>query len=146
MIETREMADVKSWLIEYPNIQFVSRDGSRSYAADITDAHPKAIKISDRFHLLKNLNEYATLVLQKLFQGRISIPITEETRRRRSVMLIGTVAQKVKLVKELHKNGHSQDEIRLITGASERTVKKYIEIKEKDIPVEKQTARGRGHD
>ena len=146
MIETREMTDVKSWLAEYPNIQIVSRDGSRSYATAITEAHPNAIQISDRFHLLKNLNEYATLVLQKLFQGRIAIPITEETQRRRTVMLIGTVAQKVKLVKELRKNGHSQDEIRLITGASERTVKKYIDIKEADIPVEKQTSRGRGHD
>ena len=145
MLESRELADVALWLTEYPNIQIVSRDGSRTYASAINKTHPKAIQISDRFHLLKNLTDYATLALQKLFLGRIAIPITEETRHYRAVMLIGTIAQQVKLVKELHKNGHSQNEIRLITGASERTVKKYIDMREKDIPAEKQTVRGREH-
>ena len=145
MIESREMNDVKNWLVEYPNIQIVSRDGSRAFATAINEAHPQAIQISDRFHLLKNLTDYATLVLQKTFQGRIAIPITEETRLHRSVMLVGTMAQRVKLVKGLRKKGHSQKEIMVITGASEQTVKKYIGMNEKDIPSEKQTTRGRGH-
>ena len=146
MVESRELTDVKEWLSEYSSIQIVSRDGSRSYASAITEALPNAIQISDRFHLLKNLTDYATLVLQKLFQSRIAIPITDETRQHRSIMLIGTVAQQVKLVKDLHKKGHSQTEIRLITGVSERNLKKYLYMHEKDIPTEKQTVRGRGHD
>jgi len=146
MIESREMSDVKSWLEQYPNIQIVSRDGSCSYASAIEGAHPKAIQINDRFHLLKHLNEYATLALQKLFQGRIAIPITEETRRYRSVILVGTTAQKIKLVKDLRGKGHSQNEIALITGASERNVRKYLGMSEKDVPIEKQTVRGREHD
>jgi len=145
MIETRQMTQVKSWLKEYPNIKFVSRDGSRAYANAITQAHPKAIQISDRFHLLKNLTDYATLALQKLFQGRITIPITDETQKHRSVMLIGTLAQRVKSVKDLHKNGHSQNEIQQITGASERIVKKYTDMPENGIPAQKQTIRGREH-
>ena len=145
MIESREFNDVKQWLAEYPNLQIVSRDGSRTYANAITEAHPKAAQISDRFHLLKNLTDRATLVLQKLFQGRISIPITEETQRYRSIMLIGTVAQRVKLVKDLRSKGHSKSEISLITGASYPVVKKYIDMPEKNIPVEKQTGRGREH-
>lgn len=146
MIETREMAEVKLWLMEYSNIQIVSRDGSRTYANAIGEAHPNAIQISDRFHLLKNLNDYATLVLQKLFQGRIAIPITDETKRCRTVMLVGTISQQVKLVKNLHKNGHSQNEISLITGSSIRMVKKYIDMSENDIPLERKTVRGRSHD
>jgi len=145
MIETREMAEVKSWLGQYPNIQIVSRDGSRSYAAAITEACPKAVQISDRFHLLKNLNDYARLALQKLFQGRIEIPITEETRRHRTVMLIGAVEQRARLVKDLYKNGHSKKAISQITGASTQTVKKYINMPEENITAEKQTVRGREH-
>ena len=145
MIESREQNDVKKWLSEYPNIKIVSRDGSRTYANAITQAHPQAIQISDRFHLIKNLIDYATLALQKIFQSRIAIPITEKTQRCRAIMLVGSVAQQVALIKELHKKGHSQDEIRLITSASEYTVKKYLQIRKEDIPVEKQTARGREH-
>jgi transposase len=145
MIESREFEDVKVWLAEYPNIRIVSRDGSRIYARAITEALPQAIQISDRFHLLKNLTDYARIALQKLFQGRISIPITDETHQRRVIMLIGTIAQRINLVKELHKNGHTQEEIRLIVGASEQIVKKYIDIRENDIPVEKITTRGREH-
>jgi len=146
MIESREMSDVKLWLEQYPNIKIVSRDGSRSYATAISKSHPNAIQISDRFHLLKNLNDYATIVLQRIFQGRIAIPITNETRRHRTVMLIGTIAQRVELVKDLRKNGHSKNEICLITGASAQTVNKYINMPEKNIPVEKKTVRGREHD
>lgn len=146
MIESREMAEVKAWLQTYPHIQVVSRDGSRTYATAIAQAHPDAIQISDRFHLLKNLNDYATLALQKVFQSRIAIPITEETRHGRSVMLMGTVAQRVELVKELRKKGHSKSEISLITGASYTIIKKYIEMPEKEIPDERQTVRGREHE
>ena len=116
------------------------------YAVAISESHPKAIQISDRFHLMKNLNDYATLVLHKLFQGRIGIPITDKTKQYRMIMLVGTIAQQVDLVKDLHKKGHSQNEIRSITGASARTVKKYINISYMDIPAEKQTTRGREHD
>ena len=145
MIESREMNDVKNWLAEYPNIKIVSRDGSRSYATAITDALPAAIQISDRFHLLKRLNDHATLVLQKLFQGRIAIPITEETRQYRTIMLVGTMAQRVELVKKLRKKGHSNPEITQITSVSERMLKKFLNMREEDIPVEKKTVRGREH-
>jgi uncharacterized protein YerC len=78
---------------------------------------------------MKNLNDYATLVLHKLFQGRIGIPITDKTKQYRMIMLVGTIAQQVDLVKDLHKKGHSQNEIRSITGASARTVKKIYKYK-----------------
>jgi predicted transcriptional regulator len=61
-------------------------------------------------------------------------------------MLIGTVRQRVELVKELRKQGYSKDGISEMTGASARTVQKYIDMPEKDIPPEKQSARGREHE
>jgi len=149
MIESREQDDVAAWLKTYPNIKIVSRDGSRIYANAIAEAHPNATQISDRFHLVKNLTDYAKLALQKIFQGRVAIPVTDETKRRRMVMLYGTVAEQVALVKGLRKNGHTKVEISQITGATERTVKKLLntkdDTKDADIPTPKHTARGLLH-
>jgi hypothetical protein len=146
MIESRETEDVKAWLAGFPNIQAVSREGSQTYAAASRAALPNAFQISDRFHLLKNLCERVTLTLQKVFQGRVAIPITEATRSNRAVMLIGTIRQRVELVKELRKQGHGKGEILETTGASERTAQKYIDMPENDIPTEKQSVRGREHE
>jgi predicted transcriptional regulator len=92
------------------------------------------------------LTDRATQALQKQFQGRIAIPITDETQRRQAIMMAGTVRQQVMLVKDLRKKGRTQAEIILITGASARTVKKYIEMPESAIPEEKTTVRGREHE
>lgn len=145
MIESREMEDVAQWLSGFPNIKTVSRDGSLTYASAIAAAHPQAMQVSDRFHLIKNLCDHARSALYKVFQGRIAIPITSETKRIRMVMLVGTVAEKVQLVQKLRTDGHSKAEIILLTGASERTVKQYMAMRVTDIPPEKQTVRGREH-
>ena len=146
MLESREGRDVSKWLAEYPNINVVSRDGSQTYAAAITEAHPKAVQISDRFHIIKNLCERATQAFQKMFQGRIAIPMTSETRQYQTLMLIGTTAERAALVQKLYKNGKTQGEIATLTGSSEKTIKKYIRMREDEIPEDKQTVRGREHE
>ena len=146
MIESRETEDVSRWLAKYPNLRVVSRDGSQQYAAAITGAHPGAMQVSDRFHLLKNLNERATHAFQKLFQGRIAIPVTPGTQDIRYEILIGTMSERVRLVKKLRGEGRSKGEISLLTGLSARMVKKYIDTHECDIPEKKQTVRGLEHD
>jgi len=42
-----------------------SRDGSVIYNNAIANAHPEALQISDRFHLLKNLTSYITEYLKR---------------------------------------------------------------------------------
>ena len=74
MIESREQADVVAWLATYTNIQIVSRDGSRAYANAISEAHPNAIQISDRFHLVKGLTDYARLILVRKMLYVVSLP------------------------------------------------------------------------
>jgi hypothetical protein len=76
MIASREYTDVKEWLQAYPNLRVVSRDGSITYHNAITDAHPDAIQISDRFHLLKNLTAYGQEFLKKELQSHITISAT----------------------------------------------------------------------
>jgi transposase len=58
IINSRNLEDVKQWLSTYKNLQVISRDGSITYKNAITLAHPSAIQVSDRFHLLKNLTDY----------------------------------------------------------------------------------------
>jgi len=146
MIESRETEDVSHWLSQYPNLRIISRDGSQSYAAAITAAHPDAMQVSDRFHLFKNLTDRATVALQKLFQGRIAIPITLETQDLRYEILIGTTSEQIRLVKKLRSEGRKATEISVLTGLSARKVKKYIDMKDCDMPKETQTVRGIEHE
>ncbi|WP_231272854.1 transposase [Clostridium botulinum] len=39
-------------------MKVVSRDASITYKNAISKAHPSAMQISDRFHMLKNFTEY----------------------------------------------------------------------------------------
>ncbi|PIC56945.1 MULTISPECIES: transposase [Sporosarcina] len=78
LIESREKEDVVIWLSLFPNIKYVSRDGSLTYSAAIREAHPKAHRISDRFHLVKNLMDASTICMYRILAGRIVIPITKE--------------------------------------------------------------------
>jgi len=75
MINSREYEAVRNWLKTYKNLRIVSRDGSITYHNAITDAHPDAIQVSDRFHLLKNLTSYAVDYLKKKLKAHISIPL-----------------------------------------------------------------------
>ena len=65
MIASREKKEVVEWLKSYTNLQVVSRDGSITYHNAISEAHPEAIQVSDRFHLYKNLTNYAMEYLKK---------------------------------------------------------------------------------
>lgn len=73
MIPSRDYEDVKSWLVSFPNLKVVSRDGSITYNSAIAAAHPNAIQVSDRFHLLKNLCSYCSDYLIKLLKTKVKI-------------------------------------------------------------------------
>jgi hypothetical protein len=77
MIETREKDEVAKWLATYTNIRVVSRDGSQSYASAITQAHPDAIQVSDRFHILQNLTDCAKQHVSKVVASNFRIPAEE---------------------------------------------------------------------
>lgn len=73
MLESRDQSEVVEWLKSYPNIKIVSRDGSITYHNSIAEAHPRAIQVSDRFHLYKNLTDYAIEYLKKKLKSVIEI-------------------------------------------------------------------------
>lgn len=74
LIQPRDGEDVTSWLKTFPNPEIVSRDGSITYAHSIAEAHPKAIQISDRFHLLQNLTKYCTEFFKSTLKINVKIP------------------------------------------------------------------------
>jgi len=74
ILASRETDDVAKWLATFPNIRVVSRDGSQQYAAAIRQAHPDAIQVSDRFHLIKNLTDYAKQCISKIVSANFAIP------------------------------------------------------------------------
>jgi transposase len=82
MLESREPGDVAKWLGEYPNIKVVSRDGSQQYAAAIKEAHPEAVQVSDRFHLVKNLTDYAKQHISKIVTSNFRITCAEGEPRK----------------------------------------------------------------
>jgi len=73
LIPSRDCEDVVKWLQSYPNLQVVSRDGSITYKNAITLAHPHAIQVSDRFHILKNLTSYCKDYLINYFKPKVII-------------------------------------------------------------------------
>lgn len=77
LIPSRETSDVQKWLSTFPNIKVVSRDGATIYSSATTNAHPDAVQISDRFHLIKGLSEVANKYIVREFPARIEIPMTE---------------------------------------------------------------------
>ena len=57
LIPSRDVADVKKWLSNYPNVEVLSRDGAQIYASAADGAYPNVTQVSDRFHLIKGLSE-----------------------------------------------------------------------------------------
>jgi len=81
MIDSRDYETVCEWLKTYPNLSVISRDGSVIYNNAIANAHPEALQISDRFHLLKNLTSYITEYLKKRLKPQVLIQaVSQETK------------------------------------------------------------------
>ncbi|WP_256241464.1 transposase [Bacillus sp. V3B] len=146
IIESRDKDDVVAWLSQFPNLKYVSRDGSHTYASAIREAHPSAHHISDRFHLVKNLTDAITQCIYKFLSGRIVIPLTKE-KKVMNELLSSKPSQrdKILLVKSLASQGRTIQEIRSLTRCSLQTIRKYIRMSEEDIPENSDDRRGREH-
>src|SRR5665648_312241 len=79
LIPTRDCEEVAKWLKSYPNLQVVSRDGSITYKKAITLAHPNAIQVSDRFHILKNLTSYCKDYLMQYLEPKVVVDVVNRT-------------------------------------------------------------------
>ena len=143
ILESRETNDVAKWLASYPNIRVVSRDGSQQYAAAIRQAHPGAIQVSDRFHLVKNLTDYAKQCISKIVSANFRIPSEEgepgtnggywekpachgaDLPEREHVANTEKKRKVVEKVRALAEQGLTMTEVARESGVSVATAKKY---------------------
>ena len=145
MIESREIDDVAKWLATYPNIKVVSRDGSSTYATAIRQAHPSAIQVSDRFHLVKSLTDYAKQHISKVVTSNFRITAEEgdpcigggywekpgfdsaDLPERLHASSTDKKRAKVERVRLLTSQGLSMVEIEKEVGITSPTIKKYLD-------------------
>lgn len=131
MIDSREDDDVTKWLESYSNLEVISRDGGIMYKSASDKSHPKAKQISDRFHVLKNLTEYAKDALKRLLKKQINITeenVTEVISKVEKKYEYKTKWDIILKVKELRKQNYRVIDIAQYLGISEKTVIEYNKI------------------
>lgn len=146
IIPSRDTSDVKEWLASFPNLKIISRDGSSAYASAITNSHPNAVQISDRFHLIKGLSEAVTKYIVRKFPSRVEISsVTVLTPEMQALYDTSNRAQRIKYAHKKRKEGLTISEIALLLHSGTTTVNKYLSIPEDEIPEDKKISRERQH-
>lgn len=132
MINSREHNEVVTWLKTYPNLKLVSRDGSITYKNAIYEAHPFAVQVSDRFHLLKNITEYAANYLKKKLNLVVKVCTPQNiSSSSYEVTLVEynnqlTLSEKYDKVIKLLAKGEDQTQICKSLNLDVRTYKKLV--------------------
>lgn len=146
IIPSRESSDVKRWLETFPNLKIVSRDGSSTYAAAIKGAHPHALQISDRFHLIKGLSEAVTRFIIRKFPSRLEISaVTVLTPEMQALYDTSNRAQRIKYAHRKRKEGLTIAEIALLLHSTVKTINRYLSISENEIPEDRKISREHQH-
>lgn len=81
VFDSRYGFEISDWFAAHPEINLVTRDGSRSYATIISAASPDAIQVSDRFHLIKSLRDTAVGLVKGMLGkkgNRMAYPYPDE--------------------------------------------------------------------
>ena len=148
LLGSREINDVIEWLKTYPNLKIVSRDGSLTYAAAIRKAHPKAIQISDRFHLLKNLTDYCKSCITKMMNFKIKIrkSLEYDEDKSKNINITTKKSNRIKQAQTMYSQGINLNEISIELKMDIRTVKKYITLKEDDLGLKEKDSVQINHD
>lgn len=147
ILDSRDTKRVEEWLRSFPNLSVISRDGAQTYASASTNAHPAAMQVSDRFHLLKNLSEVVEIYLRKLFPSRLQIPQTSTTQSDEMKALYDTRnrAERIRFTQKKHSEGYTINDISLLLHSSATTIRKYLSVPENSIPESKKIVRERQH-
>jgi transposase len=80
LLPDREAETVARWLEQHPQIEIIARDRVGAYAEGATKGAPQAVQVADRFHLLRNLPETLTRVLEQHVEGLTSLDTPRATQ------------------------------------------------------------------
>lgn len=133
IIDSRETKQVEEWLKTYPNLKVISRDGAQTYSSAARNAHPDAIQVSDRFHLIKNLSDAVEKYLYRLFPSRLVIPATIINPEMQALYDTRNRAERIVFAHKKRAAGYTINDIALLLHSATTTVQKYLAIPEKNI-------------
>lgn len=146
MLPSREPNEVGKWLATYPNIQMISRDGSSGYSSAGRKAHPKALQVTDRFHLLKNLAEVVDRYIKSTFPSRVAIESGKDlSEEMKCLYNTANRSQRIRFAHEKYKEGLTVQEIAYLLHSGSKTVEKYLSIPADAIPADRAIVMERRH-
>lgn len=146
ILESRDSEAVTRWLKTYPNLTVISRDGAQTYANASTKAHPTAIQVSDRFHLLKNLCDIVSALIQRWFPTRVAIPATNSSPEMQILYNTANRIQRIQFAKKKRAEGYTINDIALMLHSSVNTISRYLSYREDEIPKDISFSRQRQHE
>lgn len=146
IIDSRETKQVEEWLKSYPALQVISRDGAQTYSSAATNAHPGALQVSDRFHLLKNLSEAVEKYMRRLFPSRLVIPATTmQSPQMQALYNTRNRSERIRFAKQKRTEGYTINDIALLLHSSTTTINRYLAIPEDEIPEARENVMERKH-
>ncbi len=139
MFFSRNYDDVHLWLKTNGDlVKLVSRDGSNIYKSAITNALPSAAQVTDRFHLIKGLAEYATKEIKRIMPKISEMSIktiknnpyyVKSSSKKINVKQTDQMKSRLKLIKEVKKRYKECNNLRQVAREfkmSKTTVTNYI--------------------
>ena len=133
LLPDREGGTVANWLADHPGIEIVCRDRGSGYREGAAKGAPQALKVADRWHLLKNATA-AFVEAVKRRMGDLRRAITGDGVDPEAL----SAAEKKRwagwqhrdevngTVRSLHGQGHSIKGIVRTTGVSRQTVRRIL--------------------
>lgn len=134
ILGSRDYEDVRNWLKTFPDLEVVSRDGSITFHKAIRSVNKNIVQISDRFHLLKNLTEYAKGYIKRVIPIYLLQEIettdncSSEFVPSRKKYQYKTKWELIQAVQNLRLEGHPVNYIAQALRLGNRTVSNYLEI------------------
>ncbi|SFW90699.1 Helix-turn-helix domain of resolvase [Chitinophaga sancti] len=138
LLPDREEKTVENWLCGRPNINIVTRDRFSRYAKGVTNGATQATQIADRWHIIKNMGEAVTKLLERIRQSirpeLTSKNISDEEYiqsgdQSLTQSVSGSISKRntqLEQIKQHYKNKVPIQTIAKIVGVSRNTVKKYL--------------------
>lgn len=139
LLNSREYNDVKQWLDGFPNLEIVSRDGSITYRKAISDSNENIVQVSDRFHLLKSLTEYAKGYIKRKIPVIIELEVVSpqqyephELPKIREKYRYATKWDLILATQKMRDDGYTINQISELLGVGSRTISGYFKVSQEE--------------
>ena len=147
ILPDRDYETISKWLRKHPEVKFISMDRAVTYNSAAKNEIPQAKIVADRFHLVYNLGQTLMKYLQRQFSNGMPIhsELSEENlqtkekplsnQEKRQLELYEKKWELIQEVQWIHQSHYSTRQISKITKLSRGTIIKYLDIKERPVPV-----------